>query len=194
MPRKLYSYDNFDIDVNSPSFLFLIWGLYAGILLGVLFSLITRVHSYKVIHALTENGAEDRESAKTLDELGFGKNLIIKRMLRTNAPLRKLVLCANETELPPRKMSGIRRFWREKFLKDPLPPKTDFSIARFYLPEEKRVTAEVRYTVEGHPIRNFILAVVGLTAVALFTVFALPELLTMLDNLITQLRPRSRYY
>ena len=194
MPRKLYSYDNFDVDVNSASFLFIVWGLYAGILLGVLFSLVTRVHAYKVIHALTENGAENRGSAKTLDELGLGKNRIVKRMLRTDAPLRKLVLCANESDFPPRKMSKLRRFWHEKFLKDTLPPKTDFSIARFYLPEEKRVTAEVRYTVEGHPIRNFILAAVGLTAAAYFTVVALPELLSMFDNLVTQVRPQSKFY
>ena len=195
MQRKLYSYDNFDlVSINSSSFLFLVGALYVGLLAGVLFALILRVHSHKIVKALSEHGATDRESAATLEDLGLGGNRFAKSLLKTDSALRRTVLCANESEFGPRKISGLRRFWREKILKNPLPSATDFSVARFYLPEEKRVTAELRYSAEQHPVRSFILAAVGLTALAVFTVFVLPELLTMFDNLITQVKPQSRFY
>ena len=67
-------------------------------------------------------------------------------------------------------------------------------MARFYLPEEKRITAELRYSEEKHPVRSFVLAALGLLALAAFTIFVLPELLTMVDNLITQVKPQSKFY
>ena len=195
MQRKLYSYDNFDlVSINSSSFLFLVGALYVGLLMGVLFALVLRVHSHKIVKALSERGAADRDSAATLEELGLGNSRIAKSLLKTDSALRRTVLCANESEFGPRKISGIRRFWREKVLKNPLPEATDFAVARFYIPEEKRITAELRYSAEQHPVRSFILAAVGLTALAVFTVFVLPELLTMFDNLITQVKPQSRFY
>ena len=195
MQRKLYSYDNFDlVSINSSSFLFLVGALYVGLLMGVLFALILRVHSHKIVKAISEHGAADRDSALTLDELGLGRNRVSRFLLKTDSALRRTVLCANESEFSPRKISGLRRFWRNKILKNPLPEATDFEIARFYIPEEKRVTAELRYSAEQHPVRSFVLAAVGLTVLAVFTVFVLPELLTMFDNLITQVKPQSRFY
>jgi len=195
MQRKLYSFDSFDlVSINSPSFLFLVGALYAGILLGVLAALILRVHSHKIVKALADRGASDRESAATLEELGLGDSRFAKSLLKTGSALRRVVLCANESDFRPAKVSALRRFWREKILKDPDPPTTDFGVARFYLPEEKRITAELRYSAESHPVRSFILAAVGLLALTAFTIFVLPELLTMFDNLITQIKPQSKYY
>lgn len=195
MQRKLYSYNNFDlVSINSPSFLFLVGALYVGILFGVLFALILRVHSHRIVKALADRGATDRESAATLDELGLKDSRFARSLLKTESALRRTVLCANESDFREQKPSALLRFWREKILRDPLPAATDFEVARFYLPEEKRVTAELRYSEEQHPVRSFILAAVGLLALAIFTVYVLPELLMMLDNLITQVKPQSRFY
>ncbi len=197
MFNRYYQYPSLGInnfDRGSTSFLVIIWGLYAGILLGVLYSLVMRVNSHKVVKALTEHGASTKSTAKTLAELGLANNRVAKRLLAGGSSMRRVVLCANESDFPPRQLTGLRKFWREIFLRDPLPPETDFTIARFYLPEEKRAAAEARYTVEGHPVRNFILAAVGLTAAALFTMFALPELLKLVDNFAAQVAPQSKYY
>ena len=195
MQRKLYSYDNFDlVSINSPSFLFLVGALYVGILLGVLSALILRVHSHRIVKALTEHGAADRESAATLEQLGLKDNRFVRSLLKSDGALRRTVLCANESEFREKKPSALTRFWRDKILKSPLPPDTDFEVARFYLPEEKRITAELRYSEEKHPVRSFVLAALGLLALAAFTIFVLPELLTMVDNLITQVNPQSKFY
>ena len=62
------------------------------------------------------------------------------------------------------------------------------------MPEEKRITAELRFPAEKHPVRNFILAALGLSAVAVFIVLALPELLVMFDNFVTQVKPMTRRF
>ena len=41
-----------------------------------------------------------------------------------------------------------------------------------------------RYSEEQHPVRSFILAAAGLLALALFTIYVLPELLTMVDRTV----------
>ncbi len=193
--RRFYTYENFpDIDLKSVSYLVLICGIYAGILLGVLFAMIYRINSHRVVSALAERGAEDRESALTLAEIGLDKKRFVRGLLKTDGSLRGVVRCANESEFPERKVSAVRRFWREKILRSPLPPRTDFSIARFYIPEEKRISAELRFTPEKHPVRTFVLAAVGLLALAVFTVTVLPQLLAMADSLITQVKPQSNYY
>ena len=193
--KRFYTYENLpDIDLGNISYLVLICGIYAGILLGVLFAMLFRIHSHKIVSALIEREAVDRDSAVTLEEMGLEKNRFVRRLLKTDGSLRGVVYCANETEFPERKVSAVRRFWREKILKNPLPPKTDFSIARFYIPEEKRVAAELRFTPEKHPVRTFLLAAAGIVFLAFFTIKILPELLALADNLITQVKPQSRYY
>ena len=61
--------------------------------------------------------------------------------------------------------------------------------ARFYMPEENRVKAELRFTEVRNPAGSFIFTVILLVAVAFFAIYAVPELLQMLDNFITTVKP-----
>ena len=167
MQRKLYSFENFDIDVNSSSMLVIIVGLAVGLLVGVVLSLICKSVAGKVVKSLGQHGAVDESSAKTVEELELGRVAFLKSVLKPGSALFKAVACTADGA------------------------KIDYSTARFYLPEEKRISAEVRFAEEKHPVRNGILAVILVTAVAAFAIFAIPELLTMLDNFVTQVKPQS---
>ncbi len=191
MNNKLYSFENFNIDVNGSSMYIIVWGLYIGIVLGVLFALITRVHANRLITALVKAGAVDETHAVRIDDLDIRGKALIKYMLRPGTALARTVVISNPEEFPVKEHSKFSRFWHEKFLSEEIPEKTPFDVAKFYLPEEKRIAAELRFTVEKHPVRSFILAAVGLFAVACFAVFAIPELLTMFDNFVTQVKPES---
>ena len=155
MERKLYSFENFDIDVNSSSMLVIVVGLAVGLLVGIVLSLICKSVAGKVVKSLGQHGAVDESSAKTVEELELGRVAFLKSVLKPGSALYKAVACTDSGE-----------------------KKIDYSTARFYLPEEKR-------------IRNGILAVILVTAVAAFAIFAIPELLTMLDNFVTQVKPQS---
>ena len=188
-----YSFDNFDLDLNGSSFQIIIWGLYIGVVLGTLGSILFRVYSGRIIKALINSGADAENSAKTLAELGLSKNFLVRKYLKDDSVLRRSVLICGESHLPP-SQNKFKIFWYETFLRTDIPRKTNFNTAKFYLPEENRSAAELRFREESHPVRNFILAAAGLLAVAIFVSYALPELLTMLDNFITQVKPESKYY
>ncbi|MGN1408614.1 MAG: hypothetical protein ACI4XJ_00395 [Eubacteriales bacterium] len=185
MQRKLYSFENFDLDVNSSSMLIIIIGISVGLLIGIAFSLVCRVVSGKVIKALKNAEAVDEDSARTIAELGLSKVCFIKTMLKPDSALYRAVGCVGG--FTGESAGGLRKFWHEKFIRDDNPVKFDFGTAKFYLPEEKRISAELRFTEEKHPVRSFVLSAVLITAVCIFAIYAVPELLTMFDNLLTQL-------
>ena len=191
MNNKIYSFENFNIDVNGSSMYIIVWGLYIGIMLGVLGALITRVYSSRLITALVKAGATDAAHAVRIEDLDIRGKRMIRWMLKPGSALFRTLECTNREEFPAREHSRLKKFWHEKFLSEEIPEKIPFDVAKFYLPEERRVGAELRFSVEKHPVRNFILAAVGLFAVACFAVFAIPELLTMFDNFVTQVKPES---
>lgn len=192
MQDKIYYYSNLDIDVNGSTMPLIIWGIYVGIMLGVLGSILCRIYSNRLIQALLKNGCCTADSSKTLDALGLRKQWLVLHMLKEDSALRRYVLASGDIYLPV-KAGKLKKFWYEKFLRSEIPTKIDWDRAKFYLPEEKRIGAELRFQVEGHPIRNFIFAAIALFAVALFINFALPELLQMLDNFITSVQPESKF-
>ena len=190
---KFYSYENFDIDFSGPMFPLIIWGLYIGIVAGALGSILFRVYSSRIIKALLSSSASEESTAKTLEELGLAGKPFIRYYLKDDSVLRRSVLVCEGAHAPV-KAGKFRRFWYEKFLRTTLPEKIDFSKARFYIPEENRIAAELRFQEEKHPVRNFVFAAVGLFAVAMFATYAVPELLLMLDNFVTTVKPESKFW
>lgn len=193
MSNKIYYYQNFDIDVNNGSLEILLWSIYAGIILGVLASLVYRVCTHSFVSAVIKAGALDENSAVTLDSLDFRGKWYIKRQFRSASSLSRMFVCTNADTFPKKKCGALSRFWHEKFLGDEIPTVVPFETAKFYLPEERRIAAELRFTPEDRPVRTFILAAVILGAVIFAATIAIPELLQMLDNLMTQLTPESNY-
>ncbi len=192
MSNKIYYYQNFDIDVNNGSLEVLLWSIYAGVVLGVLASLLYRVYTSSFVGAIISAGALDENHAVTLDSLDFRGKWYIKRQIKSGSSLSRLLVCTNEETFRPKKCSTLGRFWHEKFLGSEIPTVIPFETAKFYLPEERRITAELRFTEEKTPVRTFLLSAVILAVVIAAATVALPELLQMLDNLMTQLTPESK--
>lgn len=163
---KLYSFENLDIDVNSSSMLIIVVGIAIGLVIGVVSTVITKSTSGKIVHALLEAGAVDVSSAKTIAELGLAKVPFVKSSLKPGAAVFKAVASTAEPDTT----------------------KINWNETRFFLPEEKRISAETRFPKEHHPVMTGVFAVVLIAAVAFFAVFIIPELLTMLDNFITQVK------
>jgi hypothetical protein len=139
MPKKIYSYQNFDFDVNNGSLDVLLWSIYAGIVIGVLSSLIYRVSTHSFVSAVIKAGALNEQSAVTLDSLDFRGKWYIKRQLRAGNSFSRLFVCPNADTFPKKKRSAIGRF----FLGNEDVPVIPFETAKFYLPEG--------WTYEGNP-------------------------------------------
>jgi len=182
-------YESLHLELSDASLQMLIWCICAGVMLGIVLTILRRAQASAVIAALREHGADTPETAQTLEELGLGKRILLRRYLKTGSAMRRLVLCANEEEFPEEKPHPLAVFWYEKFLRDEIPTRVPFGVARFYLPEENRVKAEFRYPKESHPVRTCILSAVLLGLAAVFVTWALPQLLTMLENFINDIKP-----
>lgn len=79
------------LSAPDPMLTLLIWGLYAGALIGILISLITRRGTHKAVSAIMKANAVDRDSACTISQLGLDGSYFAKRALRPSSPVLKYV-------------------------------------------------------------------------------------------------------
>lgn len=146
--------------LNDPlTFKWLILGVYFGLVIASLVMFYNKNVLGELIRRLDEVGALDAESAKTLDELGFSKNIFIKLSLKRGNTLRKLVAIAPaEGEACERDLT--------LFLASVEGIKYSVDTERFYLPQSKRDVAVGRFRRKGSGWLSVVLmAVVGLAVV-----------------------------
>lgn len=172
MPKSYYHFENLNLTLQGNGWKIAVAAIGAGILAAVLAALILRVYHHRIVKALVRNEASGLDSARTLGELGLGNSRFIRRLLRPGTPLGKIIGVENE---------------EEQTKKGP----TD--AARLYLPEEKRIGAELRFSEERHPVITFIVFAVLITAATVFVMNFLPGILGAADKLIGQIRPDSKY-
>lgn len=146
-----------------PMLTLLIWGLYAGALIGILISLITRRGTHKAVSAIVKAKAVDRDSARTIAQLGLDGSYFAKRALRPSSPVLKYV-------------KAFRPAAGEK-------GKHKYDGVRFWLPEENRIGAEVRFREERRPVMTFILAAVILFAAAFLAIRFVPQFIEVYSSI-----------
>lgn len=150
---------------NSPNaFKLLVLGLYFGIVLAALCMYYNKRFLGNFVRRLDSCACLSPESAMTLEQLSYGKNILIKLSLLRGYSLRKTVACV-EGESTKNADNSSRMGGYSK-------NKLDFSSARFYLPKEKRDVALMRFDARGSSWVTLLLtAVVGiLVVVAVFKI------------------------
>ena len=161
MLAKIYYYQNFTIPAGFDSLDVLVWGIFAGVMLGAAFATVDKLFCQRMVNALVQRGAQTPESALALSDLDIRGKWYLCWALREGKPLRKMLAI-------PETMTG----------------KTGTADIPFYLPEENRFKAENRFRNSRRPIMSLLLCGVVLLVTVFFVLFIVPELLTMLDNLV----------
>lgn len=162
-------------------------GLYVGFLAGILIGFYNKVYLGGFVRKLIKKGAFSPETALTLREAGVKNTFFLRRALIKKGTLRRICEAANEADATAeseraKAVKVIRRFLSF----DDTPKVTyDFDKIKFYIPEEKKYAAEVRYDKKGSNPALFIVMALALTVVAFVVYLEIPELLTMLDNFLT---------
>lgn len=159
----------------------IVWCLCGGLILGALGSYFTRRDAALFIRKLIQDGIDSPDKAITLTEAGFARNLPVRMALRTGKPLRRLLTCANEDSFVVKKHGFIRRF----FTTQSESVKTDLKTARFYLTEEMKYRAETRYNVKNVTPLDLLLSIVLLIAAGAVAVYAVPQLVNLLDGFLS---------
>ncbi len=137
-----------------------------------------------------------RESAKTLEELGYHKNSFVRGALKSGVSLRRVVKCVEE-EIFLENVEKERAAYEAAKSDEKKPKfrepkfKMDVSVMHFYIPEEMKYMADVKFEKKGTGVHTLVLAFVLVIAITFALLFFIPELLQMLDNMLGMFDWRS---
>lgn len=176
----IIAYNNFEFRNPFISLELIVWALFAGFILAALIAIYNKRVVGGFVKAILRNECLSAESAKTIIDLGFGNDWFIKNALRTDTVLRRFVVRVDDTaEESPENEKKKPASGHDVI---------DFAIAKFYIPEELKYRAEVRYASKGTDLIAFGLCVVVLAAAAFAAIYIIPDLIQLIDNFISSLK------
>ena len=184
------AYENLDFGgVISPQLLII--GLFAGLAVAAFASVVNKQINGAFVARLLENDCLSPEGAKTLSELDSAHVLSVRMGLKHGVNLRRVVRCREEDE----HLSVMRQKEEEyaamraenpKLPKrfTPKPFRVDLEKHHFYIPEDMKGVAQVKFERRGNSVMSAIIwgGVILVAFVAL--VIFLPSFLGLLDALV----------
>ena len=184
---SLGAYQNLSVSRNTGTNIRnIILAVAIGLIIASAMAVYTRRGMGAFIRTMLKNDCTSPENAKTLSELGYYNDLSIRRALKSGVTFGKLVKCKEEEE-----WSAERSFTDETDKKQEHAAFClDCSTMHFYIPEEYRYRAEIRFEKKGTSWGFFAIVVVAtVIGAALLCRFA-PQILKLADNLISLFSPK----
>lgn len=151
----------------------IVWSIFLGILIGACSIFYNKRLVGAFVRALISSSATDRGSAKSLADLGFEKNIFVRHALRDGSVLRKMVWEADDNYTVD--ASGIRFSARTA--------KMDINTARFYIDEENRIKADMRYSAKGTDVITLVMTVVVFFVVAYALLLFIPYITELFGSI-----------
>ncbi len=153
-----------------------ILGFAIGILIAALAAFYHKTVPGRIVRSLLRAEALSEESAKTPEDLGLARNFFYKYELAHNVTLKKLI---RRTETAVAKTDGAQNGETEEEGKE-----TGATEVRYYIPEEDKYRADVRYERKGSgPIGLAVTAVLTIAA-AILLIRLIPSIFGVIDNLM----------
>ncbi len=117
------------------------------------------------------------QTGKSLPELDYADKLTIRRAVRTNVSLRRVVRCREEEEFEAEWGSGGKKAFR-----------VNPDAHHFYIPEEMKYMADVKFEAQGTTWRGAIVFAIMMVIVALVLLAILPYVLSLLNDFVGMLK------
>jgi hypothetical protein len=165
-----------------------------GIFIGIIIACIAMAYHKMVlggiVRKLIEKECLSPESALSAEELGYGRNFLKKNALERSVSLRSIVRCAEEEEfLAAQEAERSAHDEKRKEDKSLKKYKTreyviDANSDRFYIPEDKRILAEIKFEKKGSGWVSTAFAIVGVLILFFVVLLVLPQILTYIDDLL----------
>lgn len=175
-------YNNFELYNPFISIELIVWALFAGFIIASLMAVYNKRVIGGFVKALLTAECLSPESAKTVTDLGYGTDWFIKNALRTDTVLRRFVVRIDSVQ-----ESAESEETSSDSAKKPSKPRRDvidYATARFYIPEELKYKAEVRYARHGTDLVSFGICVIILAVTAFAAIFLIPDIITLIDNFV----------
>ena len=148
----------------------IVWVVFFGVLFGSFYAYYQRRLLGDILRAFIAHEAADENSAKTLSQIGYGgkiKRNFASFALRKNSSLRKHIFAVYEEK-------EAQKYHRDQLFAKASEAQTE---QKYYVPEEKRIVAEVRYDGKGTDLKTLVIAIAALLAAAILIVSFLPWLI-----------------
>ncbi len=183
-----------NISVRSSQVIFyklIIVGLSIGLIIAALCNLFNKRYVGNFIRKMLKEECFDRERAKTLEELGYQKSLGISWVIKSGGSLTRWVRCAEEddffAELENKRQSFSEAHSSDKKSAKFKEPqfKRDLKTMHFYIPEEKKYAADIKFDAKGANVIGVIFVTVAAIAFCLIACYMLSDIIKLFDNFIS---------
>lgn len=198
---ELDGYTNFDFGSGQMlNIRIVIFGIFGGVLLASLYTIYVKNVVGAFVRKLLLEDCLSEDRAKTLSELGFSRNFFVRwalkgsllasTVMRVNTPQNSVDCREKDAGDTENGVSGDAEAAVEASDADvpskcPYKMPTDNENTRYYIKEEKKHVAAMRFNANGSgwPTFFFVLLV---SVICIFLIFAfLPQILRFLDNTIS---------
>ena len=182
-------YENFTLNNPVTTLSIIIWGLYAGFIVAGFSAYYNKVYLGEIIRRLVKKGASSKETAVSFGEAGIKAGLLRRKAVFGDTVVAKYVILANRDdcviEMPP--YNPVVRFLRRLFLgkTDKAPVKYDISQAKFFVLEEKRIQAELRFEEKGNSLPFLLIGALIFFVIGVALTMCIPYILDLVDSVIT---------
>ncbi len=188
-------YENIDFG-KSPLFSMrlMILGIFIGAVVACLAMAYNKQMLGKIVRALINSEANSPESAKTLDELGLKKSYLAKNALRSSSTLGRFVKCVGAEEFYAKQRAEHEALETapategEKTRKTPKYKERSYMVDidndRFYIPEELRVRADIRYDKKGSGRLATAIAIIALTIGFIAVLLIMPWIFKTINSIV----------
>ena len=158
----------------------------AAIIISSVAVIINKTVFGNFVRAVIKSEALSKESAKTLEELGYDEKLMIRRGVRKGINLRSVIRCVEEEEYNER-----ARIAREEYDKNPDPHKPKFVDVpysvdpdndHFYIPEENKYKADMKFDKRGTSWGMFWIVVLLTVIFSIILLVSLPKILDIANE------------
>ena len=173
----------------------LILGLFIGLAIAAFGGVYDKRVLGNMVRSLLGRGCLSPENAQTLAQLGYARNSIVRHSVRKSVSLRRVVRCVGEEKFLAEQ--------EQKRLAHEEKRKTDKSIGRFrevgytfdlendrfYIPEEMKYMADVKFEKKGSTWLGAILFAVIMLVVYVILLINLPGILEILNDFAANFAP-----
>lgn len=166
----------------------IIVGIFIGLALAAFGAVFNKRVLGDFVRGLLREEALTPETAKTLTELGYLKSSVIRSSVKRGVTLRRVVRCREEEEYLA-EIAKKQEEYEEKRRENPSLPKfkaEPFCVKpsehHFYIPDELKYMADVKFEKRGTTWLGAILFSVILLIVLVVLLLALPKILEILND------------
>lgn len=163
-----------------------------GLCIGIAISGFAMVFNKRVLGAFVRKLLKDEclssESAKTLDELGYSDKMLIHWAVKKSTSLRRVVKCREQEQFNTELKQKREEYQQKKAEDSSLPSfkdteyKIDSSSDRFFIPEELKYTADIKFDKKGTSWFGAIMLVFIMAIAFVAMSIALPYVLELIND------------